>query len=235
MKHIAVPCRGYYDATRPFTATGLGDRIHLVTIAWSYSQTHKTPVTLHVTDPMMTGGQFGNKPESWHEILSLLPSGHVAIQAHKAIPKSEAEWLDYCGAESYGYSDYQPRNGFDAVPYLKNIPLLEAEPQDVPLPGTFYTMQWDAGGAGRRMPRVHHRELGLPVTVGGEAYRDDLRLSLKCIAYAMSKSTAHVGVDSAFFHLAQLYMPMDRIHLYCREKRSHHAKRAADNGAQINQ
>lgn len=229
MKHIAVPCRGAYDQARSFTATGLGDRIHAVTIAWSYSQKHG-PVTLHLTAPMMTGGEFGNKPESWAEILALLPAGHVAIQAHEVAPRSEAEWIGYLGdAESYGYSDYQPRKGFDAVPYLKAIPQLTAEPQAADLPRRFCTAQWDAGGPARRV----RRQIVDAVIVGGESKIDCFRWSLKCIAYAMSKAYGHFGVDSAFFHLAQLFMPIDRIHLYCGEKRSHHVLRAADNGAQI--
>lgn len=232
MKHIAVPCRGAYDASRPFTATGLGDRIHAVTIAWSYSQAHRTPVTLHVTAPMMEGGEFGNKPESWREILSLLPPGNVELRAHRVSPRTEAEWIRHCGAEPYEYTDYLPRYGFDAVPYLKAIPLLDAEPQQVVLPPRFFTTQWDAGGPARRRPRNVSGYDGVAVTVGGEGVV--FRWDLKLIAYAMSKAYAHVGVDSAFFHLAQLYMPIGQIHLHCGDRRSHHVLRAADNGARIN-
>jgi hypothetical protein len=232
MKHIAVPCRGAYDASRPFTATGLGDRIHAVTIAWSYSQAHGTPVTLHLTSAMMQGGQFGNKPESWREILSLLPAGHVSIQAHSESPRTADEWMRISGAEPYTYSDYQQRAGFDAVPYLKAIPLLEAEPQSVDLPERFFTTQWDAGGQARRRPRNFEGYDGVPVTVGGEG--DVFRWDLKLIGFAMSRAYAHVGVDSAFFHLAQLYMPARQIHLHCGEQRSHHVLRARDNGARIN-
>ena len=233
MKHIAVPCRGAYNADREFTAAGLGDRIHAVTIAWSYSQAHQTHVMLHVTDPMMRGGQFGNKAESWSEILALLPPGHVSLKAYPGVsPRTAADWAPIIGAEAYCYSDYQQREGLDAVPYLRNIPLLKAEPQSIDLPERFFTTQWDASGPARRMPRNTAGYDGVAITVGGEG--DVFRWELKWIAYAMSKAYAHVGVDSAFFHLAQLYMPMSRIHLHCGEKRSHHVLRAIDNGARIN-
>jgi hypothetical protein len=75
-----------------------------------------------------------------------------------------------------------------------------------------------------------------PVVVGGEATEKHLGWSLKHIAYAMSKAAFHVGVDSGFMHLALLYVPYHRTHLYNEAGGyiSHHAKRARDNGAIIN-
>jgi hypothetical protein len=200
---------------RPFTATGLGDRIHWATIAWTLA-----PATLHLTRAQVTGGQFGNKPESWAEIVSLFPAGSVAVQAHDFQPTSEAQWLAYLRqtvpAERYEYGAWR-------------VPLLAAEAQNVALPARFYTAQWDANGPSRAIK--HPPRFDLPtVVVGGQA-EGPLRWSLKTIAYAMSRAEGHVGVDSAFFHLAQLYMPPERIRIHHNGSMSHHVLRARDNGA----
>jgi hypothetical protein len=202
---------------RPFTATGLGDRIHWATIAWTMA-----PATLHLTRAQVTGGQFGNKPESWAEIVSLFPTGSVGVQAHPVTPSSEAEWLAYLRGQGI------PVERFDYGAW-KPPKLLTAQAQDVSLPERFYTVQWDANGPSRAV--ANPPALDLPtVLVGGQA-AGDLRWSLKTIAYAMTRADGHVGVDSAFFHLAQLFMPLDRIRIYHRDSVSHHVLRARDNGA----
>jgi hypothetical protein len=211
MRHIAVQAMSLYSP-RPFTATGLGDRIHWATIAWTLA-----PATLHLTRAQVTGGQFGNKPESWAEIVALFPAGSVAVQAHPITPSSEAEWLAYCGAERFDYAG------------MKRIPLLTAEPQGVDLPARFYTAQWDANGPSRAVAKPPKFDLPT-VVVGGQA-EGPLRWSLKTVGYAMSRAEGHVGVDSAFFHLAQLYMPPERIRIHHNGSMSHHVLRARDNGA----
>ena len=209
MKHLALRSRSA-SADRPYTATGLGDRIHGVTLAWAYGQGE--PVTLHLAPEHLTGGQFGNKPESWAEIVALFPAGAITLSLEP-------------GGEIYRYGDYpgprEPR-GLDIVPYLRDFPLLADGPR-----GDYVTAQWDANGPGRRVPRPRIENA---VIVGGEA-EGDLRWSLAAIGQLMARARGHVGVDSAFMHLAQLYMPRERITIYHREAMSHHVKRARDNGA----
>jgi len=75
------------------------------------------------------------------------------------------------------------------------------------------------------------------VTVGGESKDILLRDSLKHIAYAMSKATYHVGVDSGFMHMSQVYFAPENIHIYTlspKDRWSHHMHRAKDNGIKIN-
>jgi hypothetical protein len=232
LRHIAVRATSV-QSRRPFTAPGLGDRIHLCTVGWLLS-----PVALHVTADKMVGGQFRNKPESWREIVSLFPKGSVTVQAHDTSPNCEADWLDYLrkrgiDAEPYRYGDYpgpyETPVALDISQYFKRIPLLTAETQDVSLPERFYTAQWDASGPGRAVDNPPAFDLPT-VIVGGQA-EEPLRWSLKAIAYAMSRAEGHVGVDSAFMHMALLYMPPERIRIYHRDKLSHHVLRARDNGA----
>jgi hypothetical protein len=244
VRHLAIRAR-CINSTRPYTTPGLGDRIHSVILGWVYGP----PVTLHLTADQWRGGQFSNKPESWREIVDLFPAGSVQVCHHAVSPATEREWLGFLSGyevEPYSYLDYrQPHDtvlGFDIAPYLKRIPLLSAQPVDIELPERFVTVQWDSNSVSRSVP-LAQREMVIaryraegytPVTVGGESKDDRLRWSLKHIAYAMSKAAFHVGVDSAFFHMAQLYMPWERIHLYHGSVAGHHVLRARDNGARIN-
>jgi hypothetical protein len=197
------------------------------------------PATLHLTADKMVGGQFSNKPESWREVVSLFPKGSVTIQAHDTSPSNEPDWLDYLrkrgiDAEPYWHGDHpgphEPPVALNIADHLRRIPLLTAAAHDVSLPERFYTAQWDANGRSRAVTKPPTFDLPT-VVVGGQA-QDPLRWSLKAIAYAMSRAEGHVGVDSAFFHLAQLYMPPERIRIYHRDSPSHHVLRARDNGAQ---
>ncbi len=43
MKHLALRARSVRNSKNPFTATGLGDRIHSLTLAWAYHKAHNTP------------------------------------------------------------------------------------------------------------------------------------------------------------------------------------------------
>ena len=254
MKHIALRARSVRKQGKAYTAPGLGDRIHGVTTGWVYSQAHNTPVTIHLTQNKTEGGQFGNKLESWAEIVKLFPEGSAQIQAHNYEPQDEKDWVEflnnkgYAGAEIYYYKDhigrYESVEKIDISQYLKNIPLLTPELVDIQLPEKFITVQWDSNDAKRTISPAARKEVLAKyikegyevVVVGGEATDKDLRWSLKHIAYAMSKATFHVGVDSAFMHLAMLYFPWERIHLYNEQKGmwSHHMLRALDNGAKLN-
>jgi len=222
-----------------------------------YGQAHDTPVTLHLTCEKWQGGQFGNKPESWAEIISLFPHGAISLQVHNYkldSGRSENGWLAHLkkvgiDAELYYYADhrgeYESVERLDISPYLARIPRISAEHRSVELPCRFCTVQWDSTQRGRTITPAHrdgvlarYRADGIePVVVGGEAAQKNLRWSLKDIAYAMSEAEFHAGVDSAFMHMAMLYMPMDRIHLYNEPDGfySHHALRARDNGAPFNQ
>ena len=53
----------------------------------------------------------------------------------------------------------------------------------------------------------------------------------------MSKATYHVGVDSGFLHMSQVYFAPENIHIYTlspKDRWSHHMHRAKDNGIRIN-
>jgi hypothetical protein len=177
----------------------------------------------------MEGGQFRNKPESWGEILALFPADWLELCVHNVYPASETGWLRHLdGVPVWGYSDFAG-DGVDITPYLRNVPLLTMAAR-YPLPERYGTQQWDASAPSRRVPPVAH---DLPmITVGGEG-QDPYRWSLRDIAAAMSGAEFHAGVDSAFMHLAFLYLPLERIHVYTTGAESHHLRRARLNGARV--
>lgn len=228
MNHVAARMTSI-DGSRPFTTSGLGDRIHHCTVAWCLGP----PVTLHLAPQHMQGGQFGNKPESWREIAALFPPGSITIQ----VDAKPGPW------PTFRYGDHpaptDTPEALDATPLLRSIPLLEAEPQDIDLPGRFCTVQWDANGPSRTIPPEQRRAIterlrsdGLEVvTVGGDA-KGPLRWSLRAIAWAVSRSEGHVGADSAFMHLALLYKPYPSVQVHT-QRLTHHTRRLRANGAQV--
>ena len=238
------PRQGFPNG-RPYTTPGLGDRIQSMLCAYQYGKAHNTPVTLHITDDKwsVAGGVKSDvKKHSWREIISLFPKDSVSIMPHPVENLPEQEWINYLkqkgyDATSWWYEDTKWMHGDLDVPteiemsqYLKKPPLLEVvSPPTFLLPTSnkkFVTVQWDSTDAGRSFSPIaieqihnHYRGLGCKIIiVGGES--NDPRLKgpgcLKNIGYLMSKAQGHVGADSGFFHLAWLYLPFDRIHVYTR-------------------
>jgi len=168
MKHLALRARSVRNPKNPFTTTGLGDRIHSVALAWSYSKAHNTPVTIHLTKSKQEGGQYDNKKQSWQEIQELFPKDTVNIEYHSYEPWNEVDWIQYLkdqniNAELFWYKDHPgPHESpakLDISQYLKNIPQLLAEPVDLDLPEKFVTSQWDSTDRARTL-RPHLRRDG---------------------------------------------------------------------------
>ena len=107
------------------------------------------------------------------------------------------------------------------------------------------TSQWDTTGERRKFTPNEitkildsYRQEGYEIiTVGGEAEQGLYRESLSAVAQLMSNSALHIGVDSGFLHLAQLFLPAERIHVYSKPQNfwSHHLFRGIENGMILNQ
>ena len=72
--------------------------------------------------------------------------------------------------------------------------------------------------------------------MGGEAEDPRLRTAAHA-GYAMSRAAYHIGVDSGYMHLAQLYFKPEDIYLYTNKdpgKWLHHLNMARDHGCRIN-
>ena len=236
-----------------YGAPGLGDRVHSILLSYNYGHIEQTPVMLHLTKYQWNR----HKPESWPEILSLFPKGSVAIMPHLDYePLNNQDFVDYIKQRGYSnaegqiYGDYpqrfEPKEGVDLTQYLKYFPKLQAEDcsNDLNLPEKFITVQWDSTSKRRSMDSNWQAKILSAykdyevITVGGQANNSLLRDSLKHIAYAMTKAKYHVGIDSGFLHLSQVYFSPEDIHIYTTShpnKWSHHMHRAKDNGIKINE
>ena len=252
MKHIVARAFSTVRTNFKFGAPGLGDRIHHILFAYNYSVMENTPVTLHLTKYQWNR----NKPESWPEILSLFPDNRVKVIPHLDYePKHNKDFLNfvkglgYSNAEEHIYKDhpqkYEPKEGIDLTKYLKMFPQVKAEDctKDLKLPKNFITVQFDSTSKSRMMKQKNRQDIlekyknYEKIIVDGESKNELLKNSLKHIAYAMSKAKHHVGVDSGFFHMSQVYFSPKNIHIYTTrhpKKWSHHMQRARDNGIFIN-
>mgnify|MGYP001156995184 FL=1 len=252
MKHLVM--RAYSTIKKNFFygAPGLGDRIHHIMLCYNYSLVENTPVTLHLTKYQWNR----HKPDSWPEIMSLFPEGKVFIEKHlDHEPKDNKSFLEfvknigYKNAEEQIYDDFpqrfEPKEGIHCSKYLKLFPNLTAKgQQDLSLPSSnFITVQFDSTSKNRMMKQKNRQQILAKyknyekIIVGGESTNPLLKNSLAHIAFAMSQAKFHVGVDSGFLHMSQLYFDPEKIHIYTTRdpsKWSHHLRRGYNNGMKIN-
>jgi len=245
--NLAAPCSSVNDKAAKFTAPGLGDRIHLVTVAFLVSKELNKKVMLHLTHKQ----SIGPKRKSFEEILALFPKGKVNIRYHTFDPVNEIDWLRFLNcAEPFYYGDhpgrFQSQNGIDVSVFLQsNEAFLAGFPGDERHQSAWEaTLQWDStasnrtiGPAKRRIVEKYYADRGVTLTtVGGLSNSTQLRHNLNEIFLRMRQSRYHVGVDSGFMHLAQLCLPPEDLHLYVKPNGywSHHVFRLLDRGAQLN-
>jgi len=246
--HLAVRVSSVHEPNAPYTATGLGDRIHLMTIAWAYANATNSFVTLHIS----SNGMTAKKLDSFDEISSLFPTGKIDFQIHSYEGTNEGEWLKYLSSKGidatpFYYGDhlgrYEKRAGVDISVYLKDFPKISShltQTAEFDLPSKFITTQWDSTAQSRTLSAnlqknilAKYFESGFEsVVLGGASSNTAMRHDLTAAAVALSNAEFHVGVDSGFMHLAFLYLDFSRIHLYIDPKGywAHHLFRAFENG-----
>jgi hypothetical protein len=148
--------------------------------------------------------------------------------------------------QDFYYGDFpgwnESKDGIDVSEFLFSIPLLEHPIQSGKSP--YITCQWDSTGSQRKLSEdevteivnAYKREGFNVITVGGSSLEAKYRDSLSAIAKLISGAELHIGVDSGFMHLAQLYLPPQRIHVYSKFGRywSHHLFRGLRNGMVLN-
>jgi hypothetical protein len=233
-----------------YTAQGLGDRIHLISLSYEISIAKQHKVILHLA----AGHLDGRKKSSFSEILSLFPNGFVELRFHKYRANNDADWRDYLlaagiDANSISYRDHpgwlETLGDLDASHYLLNRHLITPScSHNLKLPEKYITTQWDSTGRDRLLPKKEisrienlYREEGYQiVVVGGQCKDEILRDCLSCSAVAIYKSTFFAGVDSGFLHLALQIKAPSAIHFYIgrRSYWSHHSFRAIEMGTVLN-
>lgn len=256
MKHVV---QRYWSTRIPnlmYSCPGFGDIVHSCLLTYLYGQAHGQPATLHIASHQYNR----DKPATWAEVIGLFPPGTVFLQPHKTGNMTDQEFLDLVlaqapNAELHYYKKYPGKLQAPIAPsfwvddYLvaEKFPCLSAiNPSDsIQLPDNFATMQMDATSIQRRpaQPQIDQlykkfADLGCEIViVGGEATDPALRRAPGA-GYAMSRARYHIGVDSGYLHLAQLYFRPENIYLYTNRdegKWEHHLKMARDNGCHINE
>lgn len=246
MIHFAIRSKSIRAGDRPFTCPGLGDRVHSVLLAYLYSE--QKPVTIHLTDDKwsVAGGVLSDKkPKSWKEIVELFPT-QIKLKSHPVENLTESQWLAFLSKKGYQATTYYYKDalsmhpndfpiGIDASAYLANLPRLKAEPLPIQVPEKYITAQFDTTDRGRAItPLIQAAILNNYRSQGYEVVTLTGQMSLKEIAWYLYNTTYHVGVDSGMMHMAMLYLPYNRIHLYNRGFKSHHLIRAVQNGSLLN-
>jgi hypothetical protein len=233
-----------------YTAQGLGDRIHLISLCYEISKSRSEMVTLHLAKNHLGG----KKRDSFLEILSLFPNSLIELRFHESEFQTTSEWKSYLTREgimalSFGYPDHpgwlEKPSDIDASLFLHKRHLLQPSCKHrLELPTEFVTVQWDSTGKDRQLPEYEisniekkYLESGLAVIpLGGQSTDELLRDCLNCSASAVYQSKYFAGVDSGFLHLALQIKNPSEIHLYTARNRywSHHTFRAIEMGSVLN-
>ncbi len=255
MKHIVQRYWSVLIPDMPYSCPGFGDIVHSCLLTYLYGQAHGEPATLHIASHQYNR----DKPEIWAEVQRLFPDNTVHVQHHSTKHKTytDLEFMQlvqnkYPEAVLHYYKKYPGKlqqvlkPSFYVDEYMANYAQLPGKIPENPvtLPARFATWQVDAGSKGRHLLpeqldqiRQKFANLGCEiVTVGGEAEDPRLRTAAHA-GYAMSRAAYHIGVDSGYMHLAQLYFKPEDIYLYTNKdpgKWLHHLNMARDHGCRIN-
>jgi len=250
--NLAAPAASIHEKNFPYTATGLGDRIHLLTVAWAYATKHQCLVIMNISG----NGMNALKKKSFQEILGLFPKGTIRIKHHNYLGTNNKLWIKYLkekgiNAKTFYYGDflgrYGEKFGINISPYLRDFPkitIVPAKKLTNEPHAKYITSQWDSTAPTRTLPKQKqlqilnkYQQQGFKIiTIGGESDNFELRTSLSAAALAISRADLHVGVDSGFMHLSFLYLDFSRIHLYVDPKGfwAHHLFRAFKHGCICN-
>jgi hypothetical protein len=257
MIHLAIRSMSIKKRNRRYTTPGLGDRIHTLMIGYLFSQAKKDQVTLHLTSDK----GIERKLKSYNELLKLFPKDTVHLQIHDVSGLPEIKWIQYLQAKNidakpYFYKDYQHLNKLDTTEeidiskYFRNFtPLKFSQKSLFSLPTEkFIVTQFDSTDKQRGIKKQivdkilkNYEDLRYKkIVIGGDATEDLLKSThpdnIINTAYAISKAEYYVGVDSAMMHMASMYLPAEKMHLYHTGavEKSHHLLRNIDNGAVLN-
>lgn len=250
MIDIYAPIMSTRSLGMKYTAQGLGDRIHLISLCYEISISMSQEVTLHLAKNHLNG----KKRDSFNEILQLFPNNFVNLKFHEFEFQSSSDWQKHLLAEgisalSFEYRDHpgwlENPSDIDASQFLYSRHLLEPVCDHNPkFPRNFVTVQWDSTGKDRQLPNAvisnveeKYRAEGLIVVrIGGQSDDQLLKECLRCSAVAIYKSQYFVGVDSGFLHLALQIKKPAQIHFYTSRNRywSHHTFRAIEVGTIVN-
>lgn len=261
MKHIAIRSlslrrRGAY------TVPGLGDRLHAVLIGYNYSILNNTQVTIHLTSDKYFRPDKKASWHEILELLPkdrVFVQGHDVkeLKEHDWLRYLREKGFD---AKTHCYRDYPHQFEFppeltdadlvDAGELMNHYPCIEPIVDNIKLPEKFVTAQFDCNNVpyyqdnndGRKIPSMKVLEIlskwksdGYEVVFIGGDGNPNMKGpgNLKNIGYAMSNADYHIGAESGFLVMAQMYKKPENIILYSKKTHgyiSHHRARNIANG-----
>jgi hypothetical protein len=249
--NLATPILSTRSLGTLYTAQGLGDRIHLISVAHQISLMLSSPVSIH----LCLNHLGRNKRDSFEEILTIFNNPQLSLTFHKLSFNSDGPWVDYLNSHgispsTIAYPDHpgwlERTSGIDVPKFLRKRHLIQPKCQEheINTPENFIVSQWDGSGSARKINESvtmtildNYKKLGLQnIIVGGEAEVNELRDCLACIGELISKSKFYVGIDSGFMHYALQIKKYEEIHIYnsYRNYWSHHLLRAREVGVRVN-
>lgn len=227
MEHIALNHLSRKKKTL-YTAPGLGDRVHGVFLMNEYAKQNNTQVVFYINEFHMFGynatqARAEQKSKSWQEISDLFP--YVDIEFWN----TNGEILkDDIIEKKYKMYYYTPEKQIYINPYIKNKIVEDWNPTKI------VTMQWDTADVSRRIEsstidklKNHYSDLGYEIIEIG------MNQTLSEIKETLQRASYHIGVDSGMMHMANAFIPHDRIHIYTSRYISDHIARARENGSII--
>ena len=254
MINIAVNCLSR-STRKPYKCPNLGDNIHLANLAYQVHKEKGEKVKLHF-------GVEKTSENRWPEIVKLFPDNSISyIFYHNGRMADDewVKWLDNAAAvkdpQIFAYRNNETEevtvaHNIVMDDYLSNaamLPAFEECAEEFEKPEKYVVVQWDAEWEKRRLPESqvqaienHYKERGYEiVTVGGQAEVTCLRESLKHIGYAISNADYFVGLNSGMWHMAQLYLPYERISCWVQPQhvnaKDDHVKRFIKWGGKFNE
>lgn len=253
MKHVVMRYMSTRIKNLPYGVPGFGDIVHSCLLTYNYGLAHNQPATLHIAPHQYNR----DKPDTWKEVINLFPKDSLYLKVHDFFEQDDSKFLklvqqSHPDAILHYYEKYpgklqkvlQP--SFFVDEYMKTFPCLPyIMSSEIKLPEKFVTAQFDPTSKKRKLKPDQltlifekWQNLGYKViTVGGQSSNPLLRRATH-VGFAMSKATAHIGVDSGYMHLAQMYFKPENIYIYTNRQESqweHHLKMFRDNGARINE
>jgi len=249
--NIATPILSTRSYGTLYTAQGLGDRIHLVSVAHQISLVTNSQVSIH----LCLNHLGRNKRESFKEILGIFSNPDLSLEFHELNFESDVQWINYLNSigvvtKSISYPDHpgwlETTSGMDVPRYLVDRFLIKPScpEHEINIPSNYIVSQWDGSGTARKIHHSlvsvileHYGNLGLQnITVGGDAQISEFRNCLACIGKLIASSKFYVGIDSGFMHYALQVKPYSEIHIYNRYSNywSHHLLRAREVGVKVN-
>lgn len=229
---------------RRFSASMLGDKVHVSFYAYQIGAQKNDQVTFHLnrnchgdfayTESGINSTKAIKQMNQWKEVEKLFPDDKFKIVFDEysiSTDKQIKERFKELNPQLYYYGK---GNGINILDYFPNKVLLKPKIQ-IPTPEKFVTMQWDSTDPSRNIDKNRIDKIKqYYFSLGYDIIEIGIKQSLAEIACYLSKADYHIGVDSGMMHMAQMYMPYNKIYICTGIFKTPHTTRSAEFGSLVN-